>query len=330
MCQKTEEFELTSVRQPDTDRDIIRTYRELKGSLEQAIKTAKGREVRLNEEAFFRSVTYHLVQKNRDVQCSRSIISEKRNSFTNTSSEQETQYQIKRSYVDTTSLAVITEDKHMLTVGANLGGECAGGSAGIKAEYRKGKYHRRSEGQSQAEMKELSLSGAVKPKHRVVVKEMTYEMRNKVYGKLDIIVDVKTKIPFQYQDACCCRRQRGRVKLQKLLRKKNIDGIYVDHSKGIITIHLQTEWEYRTTAHNLEFYSEKLPENDLERITAYYKPRTFTLSINNGAEQDVVGQPQTDTADDREQTSPTQPLSVTRNSRDYLPLLHNCSNNTIP
>lgn len=239
----------------------------LKEVVEVMIQAVKRREVELDEDALYSNAFYRLVEKNRDTHKSKSIISEKQSSFTNMHIDQETQFQIRSSHVEATSLEVVTETKQSVTVGGFLGGGHMGGKAGIKARYRTENRKKDSKGQSQMETKELNLTGTVKPEHRVVVREITYDLQNHAQGKLDIIVDSNMKVLFRRKEGC---KKKGSVRMKKLLKVKPPNMSAIEQNGAAITIHLEADWVYKTVTHNLEFHSEKLPHDYSEQIIHTY------------------------------------------------------------
>ena len=170
------------------------TPRQLKEELQRLIKDVKGSDVEVDEDAFYRAtLSYCLIEKSRDSQQKRSIISEKQSCFTNPHSDQETNFTIKSSYEEASSLEVVTDNKHSVTVGGKFSGE-AGGKAAIWAKYKVEWRDKKSKSESQTKGKELTLSGSVKPCHRVIVREITYDLQNRAHSQLDIIVSRTMKV----------------------------------------------------------------------------------------------------------------------------------------
>jgi hypothetical protein len=243
------------------------TTETLRKWLVKKIKEVKGREVTIEEEPLYESALYYLVEKGRDTHQKKSIIAEKEHSFTNTDSDQETTFQIRSSYEESTSLVVVTENRRSITVGGGVSGGFSGNSASISAKYQTGWRKKTSEGERQVEVKELSHSGQVKPEHRVRVKEITYALSSSTKGKLDIVLGENTKIHYKYSDGCKSKRS---ITVKKLL--KGIAPVTKPFEWTLegLTVHMQVEWVYKTVTHNLEVYSEKLPEQYREQVRELY------------------------------------------------------------
>lgn len=254
------------------------TPKQLKEELQRLIKDVKGSEVEVDEDAFYRAtLSYCLVEKSRDSQQKRSIISEKQSCFTNPHSDQETHFTIKSSYEAASSLEVMTDNKHSVTVGGKFSGE-AGGKAAVWAKYKVEWREKKSNTESQTKAKEMTLSGSVKPAHRVIVREITYDLQNRAHSKLDIIVSRTMKVKFKYTG----RRffKRGSIKMKKLLKRPSSEMKAIDcSSSGVITIHMETDCVYNSVTHNLEYYSEELPDDYSKSIIGSYQKESHSTDM---------------------------------------------------
>lgn len=254
------------------------TPKQLKEELQRLIKDVKGSEVVVDEDAFYRcTLSYCLIEKSRDSQQKRSIISEKQSCFTNPHNDQETNFTIKSSYEEASSLEVVTDNKHSVTIGGKLSGE-SGGKAGIWAKYKVEWRDKRSKTESQTKGKELTLSGCVQPSHRVIVREITYDLQNRAHTKLDIIVSRSMKVKFTYTG----RRffKRGSVKMKTLLKSPSSEMRAIDcSSSGVVTIHMESDCVYNSVTHNLEYYSERLPDDYSESIISSYQRESHSTHM---------------------------------------------------
>lgn len=254
------------------------TPRQLKEELQRLIKDVKGSEVEVDEDAFYRAtLSYCLIEKSRDSQQKRSIISEKQSCFTNPHSDQETHFTIKSSYEEASSLEVVTDNKHSVTVGGKLSGE-TGGKAGIWAKYKVEWRDKKSKSESQTKGKELTLSGSVKPCHRVIVREITYDLQNRAHSQLDLIVSRTMKVKFTYTGRRCFKH--GSVKMKTLLKRPSSEMKAIDcSSSGVVTIHMETDCVYNSVTHNLEYYSEELPDDYSKSIISSYQRESHSTDM---------------------------------------------------
>ena len=262
------------------------SYPDLKKMLEMSAKELVKGDFELDELDFFRKAEYNIVKKARNAVNKKVMISEKRNSFRNVNGEEIIEFEMKTMYVETTSLNVCVSTGSSVLIGGGPTIGYMGSGCGINLRYQRSKRKTEDESQSDARTLELCLKGRVKPKHFVVVKQIEYQLSTQASGKFDIILDPKKKVTYTSEAG-----NSTSVKLKDLLGRELGKEPAIEHTKEIVIIHLQGEWERITTSSTLEFYTKPLRDQHFNRLTSKNVEQPFTVEdVDEDEYVDDVGE----------------------------------------
>ena len=226
-------------------------YEDLKQLLEESVAAAVDKTGVVLNEDFFETVGYKIVEKKREIPQKRWLLSEESTRYENFSTV-DTQYSFKSSYGQTRSFGIQSTKGYSIGIGSNLKAGFMGGEAGVNASLQYNKQMATSVNESQAETKELSLQGTVRPGHYAIVKESRHNAQYSAECDLNLKVQVNAKVPFMYRDIDGTEMVDSSVEISKLFKKGGLNHPCIERVQNNVIIKLRTVCIFNDIEHTLD------------------------------------------------------------------------------
>ena len=254
----------------DRPEESYTSYDELKEAMEKAIRIAKREVFAEIDEDFFETVSYKVLNKEREEPEKRVLVSEEDTRFENVT-DTPVRYSFSGCHEQQTSFSLQSTNGYSVGIGMTtvLGAVTMGPKLGFNKSQTK------SDEKAKTNSKTLTVDGEIATNEVATVKELVYIVSSVARCNVSLTVSDKERVPYSSAKGRDADRE---VSIKTLLNAGLLNRAKgVEQGKKSATIHLQTNCTFEKSEHTLEVLKSKMTGETVERITSapYTSPPCF-------------------------------------------------------